>query len=625
MTPATKKRVHPADQDPYQNRDRNGIKRDLSRESRACLRRVLARALVLSVGLGMGYGVPGWGDGGRVYTHSVSTTPTSKPTGCTPAPDGFCTFNNETYFVDGDEAYQVISNEGTAGSAPTGGTGINRVAIDTSDVTSLIEGKKKAEADKKQYAEKAQKDALSDIGSSADPDDAVTDSDRCAYSKTVGDELGCKGTEGALKGMAMTSTLLDQAGQAGVQAHGALVQQQAQMEGASQADMMRNTAQLTENTAWKESVSSLLNVASGFMAFSKAKKHEQNAADFKAARTTSGQDSMIEGGGDADLAVKGSTNGGLAGRIADKFGLKKSVDAEMQAAQKIDGVNEVDIKKRAASVLGAKGGKAALNAQSEQLSMAEDANTAGTQMMVQGLVKAASAGANFLAAKGMREAADQLAAVPTPGMVIDPGAIEMPGFVPTTAVPGTSAAISGSGVNPESAAAEEAAGEVDSGDLGRGFDPNARDRSKLTQAPPAGKFALAGGGPSGGGGPGFGGGGSTAAASGGGDDGAGGSDDSVSSDPSRYVGGGSGGGYGGFGGGRGGGDGKETDLSGLLSQFLPKEDKDLGPKNGILDFGGNGREIATDPDASLLGRDADIFKRVSDTYRGKSQQGQVGI
>ena len=115
------------------------------------------------------------------------------------------------------------------------------------------------------------------------------------------------------------------------------------------------------------------------------------------------------------------------------------------------------------------------------------------------------------------------------------------------------------------------------------------------------------------------------ATGGGGDDGAGGSDDSVSSDPSRYVGGGSGGGYGGFGGGRGGGDGKETDLSGLLSQFLPKEDKDLGPKNGILDFGGNGREIATDPDASLLGRDADIFKRVSDTYRGKSQQGQVGI
>jgi hypothetical protein len=70
-------------------------------------------------------------------------------------------------------------------------------------------------------------------------------------------------------------------------------------------------------------------------------------------------------------------------------------------------------------------------------------------------------------------------------------------------------------------------------------------------------------------------------------------------------------------GGKGGKDDSGIDLNGLLAQFLPKSEEDLGSKNGILDavgFGG-ARNIANEEPASLLDKNADLFQRIHDTSR----------
>ncbi len=80
----------------------------------------------------------------------------------------------------------------------------------------------------------------------------------------------------------------------------------------------------------------------------------------------------------------------------------------------------------------------------------------------------------------------------------------------------------------------------------------------------------------------------------------------------------------GGGGGRGrGGDDKGVDLSGLLAQFLPQNQEEK-PQGGIMEFGN--REPASEAalDGSLLGRDADLFKRVHDTYQDHARRGSFG-
>lgn len=92
----------------------------------------------------------------------------------------------------------------------------------------------------------------------------------------------------------------------------------------------------------------------------------------------------------------------------------------------------------------------------------------------------------------------------------------------------------------------------------------------------------------------------------------------------RYESGGAGGK-----GGSGKAGGKEDggiDLNGLLAQFLPKTEEDLGPKNGILDFAGGGRApAAAEEVGSYLDKNADLFQRIHETMSEKNRKGHVGI
>ena len=65
------------------------------------------------------------------------------------------------------------------------------------------------------------------------------------------------------------------------------------------------------------------------------------------------------------------------------------------------------------------------------------------------------------------------------------------------------------------------------------------------------------------------------------------------------------------------------DLNGMLAQFLPKKEEEVGGKNGILDFGS--RNPASSQNESLLGKNANIFQRIHETYQEKNTKGVVGI
>ncbi len=96
----------------------------------------------------------------------------------------------------------------------------------------------------------------------------------------------------------------------------------------------------------------------------------------------------------------------------------------------------------------------------------------------------------------------------------------------------------------------------------------------------------------------------------------------------RYETGAAGGAKGAKGGAAAGGEGDGIDLNGLLAQFLPKGEADIGPQNGILDFAGNfdgARGLANEQPGSYLDKNADLFQRIHETMTEKNRKGHVGI
>jgi hypothetical protein len=77
----------------------------------------------------------------------------------------------------------------------------------------------------------------------------------------------------------------------------------------------------------------------------------------------------------------------------------------------------------------------------------------------------------------------------------------------------------------------------------------------------------------------------------------------------------------------GGGNGKGAeggpDLSALLEKFLPKKEDDSKKGGSIMDFANqNG---AGEQPYSYLDKNANIFQRVSETYRNKQMVGGVAV
>lgn len=240
----------------------------------------------------------------------------------------------------------------------------------------------------------------------------------------------------------------------------------------------------------------------------------------------------------------------------------------------------------------------------------------GATQMIQGYAGMKAAELNKKSAKALKNMSD------------NPFNFTPPSNTPIQINPGDALAGSATSISPTSGSGDSSGADSNSDNNTDGLslgDPTSYQNERNTLAnggpsAPTFKPGDPGGGPGGGSGGGGGGGGSTSPAKNEGED---------STAPriadSRgvpaYEGGGA---YrGGGGGGSGGKDG--PDLSGLLAQFLPKQGEDQGHKNGILDYGGGRAPASDDEDASLLGRNINIFERVHQAYQEKQKKRRIGI
>jgi hypothetical protein len=451
--------------------------------------------------------------------------------------------------------------------------------------------------------------------------DDVNDGNDCGVSSGIsGGEYSCGGTKTMIEAAKVTNAVTQTVGSTAVTVMGQLAQQKASMSN-SQAEMMKAGAE-TQITGGKIQVATgAVNAALGIVQIAQGASHRSNANQIS---------------GEANKSFSFDQSGRLqagSNRIAGNQALRARAEGvTMQAMQRQDQYYANDPARKAeAKRAVAEQAKSdyqvsvrgiAAKAVGEQKGVAKEAFAGGVMSLVTGAGQMVQGGFNIAAGNTLKDAANKLKAAENGAMSFAGG--QLPGFgdnmVPEGSAPRSGQSITGSGANPEAApAVEEDDEKLDTPNLGRGFDPNG-PQGGVANGPAAGKFGAGapGAGPgasSVGGGLG---GGSTSPATAGGEDPAAKYADS-NRNPNSYD--TSGGAMMGGGGGGGGGD-KGPDLSGLLAQFLPKkEDEQTG--NGIMDFGG--RDPASEPQGSLLDRNANIFKRIHEAYQEKHQKGFIGI
>jgi hypothetical protein len=276
---------------------------------------------------------------------------------------------------------------------------------------------------------------------------------------------------------------------------------------------------------------------------------------------------------------------------------------------------QTDIKKNLGKIQGV--------AQDEQSEVSKAALAGGMLSLATGIGQLIQGKLNHDAGEKMIEASEDLKSAEGQARSFQP----LPAFQPN---PGTltqgnknSGAITGNGQQNQASATEEEKVADGGGDLGDPIAPRSIDPTTPPAGPAPGNFVSGNGGGGGGGsggGAGLGGGGGLSPSHEGEDsEGSSRVAESVRN-PSLYE---SGGGMVQAGGGGGGGS-SGPDLSGLLAQFLPK-DQEKPQKNGILDFGSRAPAAQSELPISLLDKNANLFERIHRTYQEKNQRGLIGI
>lgn len=403
----------------------------------------------------------------------------------------------------------------------------------------------------------------------------VMKDDECSKSQDIDPSYTCNATYGIAKATDVGNTILTGAGRMVVTQMGAAAAQSAMKDG-SIASSQDAAAKMAKTSFTYETGLTVANLAAAAALSKKTQKHKQNIAKLKPCAESRSTDKYFE---DPDCLKEKDYEGAI---IEQRDARNTARDATFKAA-----------------MVGAQSLAGAIVAKNNQ--------------------KAAERNARYARDIAAKENAmifayntDQLAQ-PGPAPTFDPNL--MAGTADTNT---TSSSSSDNGIDPNAPTGPM---------LGDGNDLGGGDSS--LGAPMAGSFkggaGATSGGAAGGGGAGAGGGGSTGS-------GPSGQEESKAAYASefgtkeRYE---SGGGTGGAKGGaaKGGKDDGGIDLNGLLAQFLPKSEDDLGAKNGILDsvaFGGN-RKVAEEEAPSYLDKNADLFQRIHETMSEKNRRGQLGI
>jgi hypothetical protein len=395
--------------------------------------------------------------------------------------------------------------------------------------------------------------------------------DECAASVAIDPTYTCSGTHAVAKAAEVGNQVLTSTGRGLINQMGGTAAQRAQ--NGTQSSVHEGAAQMAKTGYTYEAALTAANVAAAYSLKKKEKQHSQNLAALRAER-------------DARLRTGEDFNGDVDAALIEQAEAKKSAQAS-------------GFKAAMTGLTSAAAAKVAKNMQKDAEKNARAAKSIEKKLADTGV----SFSGDGLGVSGAGNG----------GSINQLGADSGMGGDPSLTNPNVDTTVGGGGTP----------GLGDGKDLGAGDDSGPASL-------PGGKFKSAengGGGSGGGGGGGGGAGGGTGAGT------------PATDDPKaqyatefgtkeRYESGGSPGAAAKGGAKAGGKEDGGIDLNGLLAQFLPKSEEDLGPKNGILDFGGfgGGRAPANTEEApSYLDKNADLFQRIHETYTEKNRKGLVGL
>jgi len=488
--------------------------------------------------------------------------------------------------------------------------------------------------------------------------------DECRYSATLDGSMECDSTTAAISASQITQQVATLAGQTAMGLSAQSNMAEATSTG-SQAAMMNAAAATAEAGGITQLTTGGVNAAMGVMQLALAAKHSKNAksvqgleddvqitmdngqktgnADVARASAASAtinnnvqNGGLTKGTGGGDLSADENTmaanlfrDGGFKMRSRFEV-IEKDTASVCGPTPPVDDQKCAQLKETRARMMATKLERAQDMArevsdevQFEQSKKSKEALMSGLQQTFVGASQVTAGYGAMKSAEEMRKAAAQLQdmqGTPFAMPSIDIGAQDA-----ATATAATQS-LSGSGETTTAATEEDDVSE-EPGALPGPLNLGGPDNT-VANAPTPGGFnkGLSTGG--GGGGAGLGGGGTSASKL---DGGATGSEAAVArtalNNKDKYLANNnSGGGYNAAGGGRGGGGGGGDDMSAfkdMLSQFMPGK-KDDAAKDPSMAFGDGRAPASGEGPTSLLGRNVNIFERVSAAYQTKEKSGLFG-
>jgi len=496
-----------------------------------------------------------------------------------------------------------VSNVPQQGGAPSGS--VQTVAFDVDNA--LIEynsGIEKAENEQtaKKSAEKHE-DKISRFNTRD-----VLESGECANADSIG--RGCSGTKMLVQGAQISNAVTQTAGSIATQVTAA---QQMATNPQNQADLMRSAAKTQEMGGNIQMTTGTINAVLGA---AQMYEHFRQKKENKEIQGATGANQTCVAGESCKTADElGNT---MISQVEGKWEnheilLRNENQTKTLSAETAQEMAAMRAGKTKAGVktLGNRAVAEKSNASQEAFGSGMTSLATGANQIAQGYFNKKAAEAQMNAADSMERWQDhQNSLMLGGGLEQGDAAAPNPGTVPV-----------GDGEYSQSAFAEEDPFQETEGptDLGPGLDPPFNgDPNGVAPGPAPTPFRVGGNGnPIRGGGGGGLGGGSTGADSGEKDD-RGSESAGLGGVDAGYQGGS------GYVGGKAGGGSKDAgmDLSGLLAKFLPKKEDDKND-DGILSYGG--RDPAREMPDSILGKNANLFKRIHDRYQTRQKGGFVGF
>lgn len=460
--------------------------------------------------------------------------------------------------------------------------------------------------------------------------------DDCSTAATIDNKMGCSGINRLTQGAQMMSMMTMMGVGTATSAMGMAGQQYA-MDQASQKAALEAAANTQINTGIAETSAGGLTTMMGVFQLAAAAKKLSDAKKIEQAGQASNYEVKLngtenhEGQGIHQQGETGYVTGkGLAKQVVENFKLNENSDVHFTQVSAARGMTAAEQKihddKKAFRQEEAKRNEEEVASRARELTTlgagelrqaASGAMMGGLQSVMMGGQQVASGATQIAAGKDLQGRIARMTAGQNPSIVNQ----DMPGFAgfgtgQTFAAPG---AISGAGTT--ASGASDSPADMPSStppDLGMGFDPNPLGTG-VPEGQAPGKF-VAGDGSNGQGG-------NAGSYSPSGETNAAPATDAGSQQPALSGDAGisvpEGGGHGAYAGGGGAGKGSDggPDLSSLLAKFLPQKEEAEKKGNSIMDFSGKGGVQGV---YTPLGRQVNIFQRVSETYQDKQMRGTIG-